>query len=250
MIAIFESCDDYWHFESYIKFHARHVLDTKQQLFLNAVLDTAVSRTLILPESTILWRAQLGHDWDDSTFPVKRRKPHSYQRMVPQLLRSQEGRVNAKGIPCLYCATDMKTAITEVRPWLGSYVSVAQFNAKRGLRVVDCTMDGDLPKDPPFRPAGTPEPPPEEREKAVWYYINRAFSEPVTRADDVADYAPTQVLAENFRHNGWDGIIYGSRLGKGKNFALFDLNDADCINCRLYAITSVDLTYCEHVDMY
>ena len=59
---------------------------------------------------------------------------------------------------------------------------------------------------------------------AVWSAINEAFSRPVTRSDDVAEYAPTQLLAEAFRTRlGRDGRLYGSNLGKGKNIALFDL---------------------------
>src|SRR5712691_7918522 len=43
------------------------------------------------------------------------------------------------------------------------------------------------------------EPSPAKRVEAVWSHIARAFREPVTRDDDVASYAATQVIAEIFR---------------------------------------------------
>jgi hypothetical protein len=67
----------------------------------------------------------------------------------------------------------------------------------------------------------------------AWWYINRSFSEPVTNSDDVADYAPTQVLAETFRSAGYDGIIYGSTLGSGSTVAVFDMTAATLVNCHL-----------------
>ena len=49
------------------------------------------------------------------------------------------------------------------------------------------------------------EPDPAEREKAVWAHIGQAFSEPMTRRDDSADYVPTQIIAELFKREGFDG---------------------------------------------
>jgi RES domain len=44
-----------------------------------------------------------------------------------------------KGIPCLYCATTPKTAMSETRPWIGEFVCVARFRTLRDLNVVDCS---------------------------------------------------------------------------------------------------------------
>ena len=172
--------------------------------------------------------------------------PLPEERMKPLATRAFEGRVNPKGIPCLYCSTDMETAMTETRPWIGSYVSVAQFSVLGDLTVVDCTVDytvelAELAAT--YRSYEVSEPPPEKRETAVWGRINEAFSEPVDRTDDTADYAPTQVLAETFRSGGYDGIIYGSNLGAGKTVALFDLAAAKQIDVRLYRVEGVTPKY-------
>jgi hypothetical protein len=165
--------------------------------------------------------------------------PADLKRMIPFTDRATEGRVNAKGIPCLYLSTDRDTAMAEVRPWIGSYVSVGQFTIFRDLTVVDCSSDL---ASSGLRFEGA-EPEPGERERLVWGRINRAFSEPVTRSDDVADYAPTQVLAEAFRVKGFDGIVYGSKVGVGKTVAIFDVAAADLINCHLYEVESINFKF-------
>jgi hypothetical protein len=84
----------------------------------------------------------------------------------------------------------------------------------------------------------------------VWSDINRAFSQPVARNDDVADYAPTQVLAEAFRNSGYDGIVYSSKLGIGKNVAVFDLNAGAVADCQLYRVEAVNLKFEEASPSY
>src|SRR5262249_39603654 len=83
---------------------------------------------------------------------------------------------------------------------------------------------------------------PEEIEKTVWSDINGAFSKPVERGDNSIEYVPTQILAEAFKRNGFDGIAYKSSYGEdGLNVALFDIDAADLINCGLYSIKDVSV---------
>jgi hypothetical protein len=165
--------------------------------------------------------------------------------MKPLPDRAAEGRVNPKGLPCLYLSTDRETAMTETRPWIGSLVSVAQFVMCRDLTVVDCSADLHNPDWYRFSEddEGVREYSADDLDKYVWGEINRAFSKPVTRNDDVAEYAPTQVLAEAFRSAGYDGIVYGSKLGTGKTVAIFDLNAAELANCHLYRVEAVNLKF-------
>jgi RES domain-containing protein len=161
--------------------------------------------------------------------------PFDPARMKPLTDRSREGRANPSGIPYLYLATHQQTAAAEVRPWIGSYVSIATFNLMRDARVVNCTT-GDHKIIAYLR-----EPEPQEREQAVWRDIDRAFSEPVTSDDDSAAYSPTQVVAEFFRDNDIDGIAYGSSLGPGHNVVLFDPGAAALENCGLVKVRTVTL---------
>jgi hypothetical protein len=159
--------------------------------------------------------------------------------MKPLPEKATDGRANPRGIPCLYLASQKETATLEVRPLIGSYVSVGQFEVLRDIRVVDCS------RDKPFGLLniiyGKPWTP-EDVEKTVWSDINKAFSEPVERGDSSIDYVPTQVLAEVFKRHGFDGVAYKSSYGeKGYNVALFDIGAANLINCGLYRIKDVSV---------
>jgi len=100
--------------------------------------------------------------------------------------------------------------------------------------LVNCTEGHETRADFYFE-----EPSPEEREKVVWRAIARAFSEPATPDPGVAEYAPTQVLAEHFRAKGYDGVIYESKLGPGFNVAIFDLDALEVLDVRLYPVKAV-----------
>jgi hypothetical protein len=83
-------------------------------------------------------------------------------------------------------------------------------------------------------------PAPSEVDDIVWAAIDGAFSQPVTSTDDYADYAPTQILAELFRSEGYDGLAYKSAFGEtGYNLALFDIDSAIQINGFLHTVEKV-----------
>jgi hypothetical protein len=66
-----------------------------------------------------------------------------------------------------------------------------------------------------------------------WHVLNEAFSLPVFQAEDVADYAPTQYIAEAFRAAKYDSIMYESKVGNGKNIAIFDPATAEVVSRQL-----------------
>lgn len=240
-MATFESWTSFFGFANSVTRDWRYVRDERQRDFLAAVLETSRSRREQLDEGTILWRAQICHEWitesvgdgEEETFP----SPASLDRMKPKPDRATEGRANPRGIPHLYLATHEETAVAEVRPWVGSLVSVARVQLLRSVTVVNCTTD-----DHGFR-VYFEEPDPEAREKAVWRDIDRAFSRPVTMDEGLPEYVPTQVLAEVFRSDGADGIAYRSALGPGHNIALFALDMADVVSCSLVSVKSVEFQY-------
>ena len=185
-MGTFKSWQSYSQFETKIKHQSRYIHSTEVEIFCRTVLKTAEARIEVIPKDSILWRAQLGHGWrfeneDVGEIPA----PHEPERMCPKIGRANEGRANPKGIPYLYLASNRDTALAEVRPWVGSYVSVGQFKISRKLRVVNCATErkGFILY---FK-----QPSPKKREAAVWSDIDKAFSRPVTPTDDVADYVPT-----------------------------------------------------------
>jgi hypothetical protein len=233
----FASHRSYQQFAESVRTRWRYVRDPEQGAFLTALLATSVGRQEVIACGSKLWRAQLGHAWypADDLSGEEQPAPLDVERMKPLCDRAREGRANPKGIPYLYLATLQDTAMAEVRPWIGSHVSVAKFTLKRDVRVVNCVTDDHR------LIVYSKEPEPPERERAVWRDIDRAFSQPVTFGDDTADYAPTQTIAECFRANGLDGVAYGSSLGPGHNVALFDMEVAALVSCGLLEIRGVKL---------
>jgi len=244
---MFKSFQSFRQFALSITTQWRYARDAERTDFLQTVLETSASRQEVIAAGTILWRAQLGHDWypeaqgegPDEVQP----SPLPPERMKPSGNRARENRANPKGIPYLYVATHQETAVAEVRPWIGSYVSIAQFALKREVRVVNAVSDRRLI-------IYGPEPEPEERERAVWRDIDGAFSQPVTSGDDTADYVPAQALAEFFRESGLDGIAYGSSLGPGHNLVLFDIGAAVLKSCGLVQIRGVKFDWSDAANPY
>jgi hypothetical protein len=201
-----------------------------------------------MKKEEILWRAQLGYDKDKTKdrSPAELCHPFRSERMKPCRDRAREGRANPKGIPYLYLATNKNVAMAEVHPWIGSNISLGRFLTTRDLCIVDCTQDvcdmalwyADEPNE-------------DEKEKIVWCYINSAFAEPVTHADSTADYVPTQIIAEQLRKSGCDGIQYRSALGKkGFNVVLFDIGAAELKSCVLHIVDNICFDFGEGMNMY
>jgi hypothetical protein len=248
----FASWRSYQEFVRRVRHTRRYVWDSRVKAFLDTVLATLKDRDLKILKDSVLYRAQRDIQYDSVVDDEGReigREPHGLgaERMKPRANRATEGRINPAGIPVLYLASTEQTAISEVRPWVGSEISVAQFKIIRDLKAVNLSIGhgqtsighitfeqlfGDKPMDD------------EIKEKAVWIDVDNAFSRPVTLADDTADYVPTQVLAELFKDAGYDAIIYRSQFGeKGYNVALFDIEDAEAINCAPYQVIGIEVKY-------
>lgn len=213
----------------------RYFHDGRVNNFLQAVLAAASHRKKTVRANHVFFRAQLGYDEVGDAYGGAEPAPLRSERMKPLSHSACEGRANPKGITYLYLATDKETALSEVRPWVGQFVSVGQFKTMKDLLLIDCSLEPSLQDIEIY----SEEPAPAARERAIWRDIDRAFSEPVHPTDSTAAYVPTQVLAEFFRHNGFDGIFYKSLLGRGYNIALFDLTAAELMNCALYRVTAV-----------
>ena len=247
----FLSIDDYREFAGSVLCQRRFVHTDEQKRFLVAVLKTSDKRIVIQERGSSLWRAQSAyqerlvpgeHDDDGNVmYSIPESVPATLERMKPHRNRASEGRVNPKGIPCLYLSTDRSTAMSEVRPWLGALITIAEFKLVRDLRIVNCSAD------PPVRNRvrflmKRDNVSSHEKEQCVWSDINRAFAIPVDRNDDVADYAPTQVISEAFGSQ-CDGVMFTTKLGDGQNVALFDLDAAEVASRQLCQVGGLKYTF-------
>ncbi len=244
----FKSWQDYWNFERIVKGKNRYFRNKDTERFLRTILSTSENRKLDLPKERYLWRAQLGHDWqplyegDEHIDYIPAPFPPSL--MKPLIREAAEGRANPKGIPYLYLATTKETAMAEVRPWLGSLISIGQFKTERDMVLINCSVNHKRTIIYLEEPAS------EEKEQAVWADIDRAFSKPITVNDRIADYVPTQIIAELFKNEGFDGISYKSMLGDGYNVALFDIDSATLVNCNLFEVKSLSFDFQQSANPY
>ena len=239
----FKSHRDYYEFRREVVKSRRFIWSPEAEAFLQAVAATCSAREIFLHVGAELRRAQVAHDWrpiyqtgDDGEeiYIDEIQCAAKKARMIPLRDRASDGRVNPRGIPCLYMATNDATAVSEVRPTIGAYVTVASMKCLRELKLIDCSVHANK-QFVYFR-----EPEREEIEKAVWSDIDRAFSAPADRSDDAAEYAPTQILAELFRSLGYDGVAYRSAFGEdGYNVAIFDIDHFEVGWCRLFQVKDI-----------
>jgi RES domain len=128
-----------------VKAEMRFVRTSRQEKFLQYVIATSRPRIAKLTQGSELWRAQLGHDWCerivDGDKPIPVRCGYKPERMKPRPNKASDGRTNPKAIPSLYLATRAEAAILEVRPLIGSYISVARFWLSKDIEIIDCTTD-------------------------------------------------------------------------------------------------------------
>ncbi|GAA2849818.1 RES domain-containing protein [Aminobacter aminovorans] len=239
----FKSHRDYYHFRREVVKSRRYIGSPETVAFLQAVAATCHARETIFKVGAGLRRAQVAHGLrpiyqtgddgeyihiDDIECAANK------ARMMPLPDRAGDGRVNPRGIPCLYMATNDATAVSEVRPAIGAYVTVAVMKCLRELKLIDCSVLAEK-QFIYFK-----EPERAEMEEAVWSDINRAFSAPVDRSDDAAEYAPTQILSELFRSLGYDGVAYKSAFGEdGYNVAIFNIDDFEVGWCRLFKVKDI-----------
>jgi RES domain len=272
-MAEFDSLRSYWTFEESVKAAAKCVSDVgppcgdraqfvpgehaeETKRFLGTVRETSRTRRRRIPKGRTYYRAQKGFTW--STAPPSSEEEgvldvpsaHPLERMVPAADNVGGSRANRRGVPHLYLATHPGAALSEMRPWVGSYVTLARFKMVRDCDVVDCSLNTAVSVllervgDDPTEPSAI------EKETGVWGDIGFAFAKPTTRNESNLDYIPTQILSEEFKDQGYDGIIYKSLLDeKGLNIALFDVQTAKPTGCCLYQAVSASLRFARQDDL-
>jgi hypothetical protein len=169
-------------------------------------------------------------------------KPYCLEEMgKPAESDTVHGRANPFGIPYLYVASDMRTAISEVRPHVGDSVCVATFKVVRNLKLVDL-------RDPrktisPFA-AYTGD-----QIKMLCHNIGylcrlgEELSIPVLPREAHLEYLPSQYLCEYIKHCDYDGVIYKSATSDGTNYAVFNDSKLKAIKVDTYSIDHIDLNF-------
>ena len=216
-----------------LKHDRRFFLPPTERRFVEGILKFAEKhRTTAIVAGTRLFRARLNTSQGLVAGP--RLTPRQLYSPPKELVRG--GRLNPAGIPYLYLAEEEKTALAEVRPWQGAAVTIGRVKVLMNLRIADVTRDSS--SSVPYNT---------HAEKGADFtsreLISYMFSIPY-QPEDTISYAPTQYLAEAFRHHGFDGIRYDSALNaSGRNVVLFDSAAAKVTSTVQVIVAGIDYRY-------
>lgn len=144
------------------------------------------------------------------------------------------GRANPIGIPYLYTASDIHTAIAEMRPYKSDDIFVARFEVMNRLFLADLRSPRKTVS--PFELG-------EEGLVDIEYLcrLGEELSKPVLPREAHLEYLPTQYLCEFIKHRGFDGIVYKSSVADGDNYAIFKDDKLKCMEVLSYKITDIKI---------
>lgn len=153
---------------------------------------------------------------------------------APPAHKAKAQRANHLGQPVLYLASDMQTALAEVRGWRGAVVAVATMVAKWNLRLVDLVTPRSI--DSPFFDewlGWTLE------LRGLLFRVGEELSRPILPNEEETLYRTSRHFCDRIREIGMDGVIYPSALGPGRNVVLFDVDSAVATSVDYVRIANV-----------
>jgi len=154
---------------------------------------------------------------------------------APSPLNAGEGRLNRKGISFLYTASDIETAISEIRPHPSHIISTGKFKIKKNINIISLTHLDFYD----FLLSDT----------LIDLYIllgnlNNRFSMPIL-PEETSRYLVSQFYAEIFRKIGFRGVEYKSSISSGTNFCFFEAEDLEYIenSAKVKRITQLNYSF-------
>ncbi|HFD31770.1 MAG TPA: RES domain-containing protein [Gammaproteobacteria bacterium] len=152
---------------------------------------------------------------------------------------ASHGRANPAGIPYLYLASDEKTAVSEVRPHTGEFISVANFEVDIEMKVVDLRS----PKTTisPFLLGDENEIAMLRGDIEFLVHLANELTRPVLPGSASIEYIPSQYLCELIKKQGYHGVIYNSSVGNGINLALFNPGNAAAKSVEKHQVSCVSV---------
>lgn len=156
------------------------------------------------------------------------------QSGAPPKRDAKSGRTNPEGISYLYVATDIETALKEVRAQPEEIVSVATVELLSDIFVANFTSGTSGIE------AGTPK-------KSMWANHFALIMESLFQSpkDSIGGYYLCQYISEYAKVWGFSGIAYRSSFSqetfgpKGINIAIFNPENCNISSSKLYLITQM-----------
>lgn len=160
---------------------------------------------------------------------------------------ASHGRANPAGIPYLYLASTMLTAVSEIRPHTGEMVSVAELDVLKSIKIADLR-----------HPRATISPFILDDEDDVALLrgdveflekLGEELTRPVIPRSAAFDYIPSQYLCEFAKSCGFDGVMYRSSVGDGVNVALFDPAHVQVVEVTRNSVLRVKVDFTPFIDI-
>lgn len=152
---------------------------------------------------------------------------HNQQIVAPPHLLTKGGRFNREGVSYLYLASDEKTCIAEIHLQVGQECSIAQFQAKKDIKLLNLVEhSADI-------------------EMKIWYEI---MTQPIYEGIQ-HHYLITQFLADVLSHFTKNGIWFYSsqtknrKKGEGRCIVSMRPSQFELVPCseRLFKATSMSI---------
>ncbi|HDS4103063.1 TPA: RES family NAD+ phosphorylase [Proteus mirabilis] len=207
----------------------------------NAISQYVGKFDYVLTEKDELYRARVGYMHSRLAYSggfsragIRFYSPYCGDKIsaVPPL-NANEGRANRAGVSFLYCATDEYTAVSEVRPHPSDIVSIAKFKANSDLKLFDLSY----PHLIHYYHCET-----SLKELRTYATIAKIFNI-ATPPSLKGRYLVTQLIANAIRQLGYDGIIFSSTVGKGKNIVIFTPENASIVENSEYVVNINSVSY-------
>ncbi|MEK5490726.1 RES family NAD+ phosphorylase [Paenibacillus sp. FSL R7-0297] len=170
-------------------------------------------------------------NYDEIAIPYKNRSI-----AAPCPVIASEGRLNRQKTSYIYLASNIDTAIAEVKPNKKHYISIGEFEITKELdrlRIADFhTLDFyDFT----------------ESDNAIdEYVILKSIQERLSLPNPDKNYDFTQVIADALILLGFDGVKFSSSVNDGFNLVLFDTNQVSYVRNSHKAVVINEVKYQYH----
>ena len=198
--------------------------------------DISTNPEIILDKKTDLYRCRIVTDKNKIDKEKDFYGYNAKESFVPPASLTRDLRANYKYIPYLYCSNHPYISLVEVRPRLGSIVSIATIINKESIRLLDFTI-----RNKPLKMT--------EAKQNLFSDLSILYSTPIANDDDVLDYIPTQFIAEHVKNMGYDGIAFSSSLTPDINkkhpdrfnIVIFNYEKCDVIKSNVIEIDGINI---------
>jgi hypothetical protein len=154
---------------------------------------------------------------------------------------ASHGRANPAGIPYLYVASTPNTAISEVRPHGGDFVSVAEIELVPDLKIVDLRHPRKTVS--PFMLQDSQAVAKMCEDVQFLERLGEELTRPILPKSAAYDYIPSQYLCEFAKRCGFDGVMYRSSVDGGVNMAVFDPSKGKVQSVSVHSVSRVTVQF-------